>query len=91
MTSEHEPTRRAHARRACSTICIAMIVARLTPVVALVQPAPSVEVRTLPDAQLSTGLQLTAHLCTPYGACGSATATLSVVPRDAPQRDAPQW
>jgi hypothetical protein len=86
MTTEHPLTHRARARRRCSTLCIAIIVARLTPAVALVQPAPTVAAHELSDARPATVLQLTAHLCTPRGTCGSATATLTVA-----QRDAPQW
>jgi hypothetical protein len=78
-------TRRASVRRHCSTLCIAMVVARFVPAIALVEPAPPVAARAPSDARPSTVLQVTAHLCTSSGSCGSATATVSVAARDAPE------
>jgi hypothetical protein len=78
-------TRRACVRRHCSTLCIAMVVARFMPAIALVEPAPPVAAHALSDARPSTVLQLTAHLCMSRGTCGSATATVSIAARDAPE------
>jgi hypothetical protein len=84
-TSALATRRRASVRRTCSTFCIAFFVARITPAVTLVQPDAPHVVNSSPAAHASAVLQLTAHLCSPRGTCGSATATISVMPENEPR------
>lgn len=77
-------TRSSRVRRHCSTICIALVVARFTPAITLAGPVS-------PDdayAPVSTGapasavLYLSAHVCPLQDRCASIVATISVAPQD---------
>jgi hypothetical protein len=79
-------TRDSRVRRHCSTICIALVVARFTPAITLAGPAspdPVPEaVSTMPAA---TTVYLVARVCPLPEQCGTITATISTAPRDAEQ------
>ena len=77
-------TRRARVRRHCSTLCIAVVVARFMPAIALVEPEPRIAVLASPAMEAAATFFLSAHFCPARGVCGSATATISVESREAP-------
>jgi hypothetical protein len=75
--------RRGPVRRHCFTVCIAIVVARFTPAVALVEPTPQAAMHAPPAMPAPATLRLSAYLCASRELCGSATATLSLAPRGA--------
>jgi hypothetical protein len=86
MTSFIADTRtsgRGRLRRHCSTVCIAMVVARFTPTIALVEPMPPTAMHVSPIMPAVAKLHLSAYLCASRELCGSATATISVAATDA--------
>jgi hypothetical protein len=77
-------TRSSHARRHCSTICIALVVARFTPAITLANPVSPDEAHApvSMNAPASAALYLSAHVCASQERCHSIVATISVAPRD---------
>jgi hypothetical protein len=76
-------SRRGPLRRHCSTVCIAIVVARFTPAVALVEPMPPAAMHAAPTMAGLATLHLSAYLCASREFCGSATATINIAPQDA--------
>jgi hypothetical protein len=76
-------SRRGHLRRHCSTVCIAMVVARFTPAIALVEPMPPTAMHVSPIMPAVATLHLSAYFCASRELCGSGTATIKVVTKDA--------
>jgi hypothetical protein len=80
-------TRHARVRRHCSTICIALVIARFTPAITLTEPAPPATAHATAQATASatpatTTLPLAVYLCPTQDLCGTVTATITVAPRD---------
>jgi hypothetical protein len=83
MTSQAEatvmPTRTSRVRRHCSTICIALVVARFTPAITVARAVPpeGVPLATAPAAAM---FYLSAQFCPAQERCGSVAATFIVAP-----------
>jgi hypothetical protein len=78
-------SRRGRLRRHCSTVCIAMVVARFMPAIALVEPVPPVAMHASPITPALGTFHLSAYLCASRELCGSAAATISLAPQDTPR------
>ena len=81
-----DTTRHARVRRHCSTICIALVVARFTPAITLAGPvSPDAAHVAASVAPAASTLHLSARFCLSQERCGSLAATISVAPRDTVQ------
>jgi hypothetical protein len=79
-------TRHSRVRRHCSTICIALVVARYTPAMTLTGPtSPDPVHETVSAAPAAATLYLFARFCPSQERCGAITATISDAPQDAAQ------
>jgi hypothetical protein len=76
-------TRDSRVRRHCSTICIALVVARFTPAITLAGPAwPGAVPEAVSAVSAGATVYLVARVCPSAEQCGTITATNSTAPRD---------
>ncbi|MFL5605497.1 MAG: hypothetical protein ACJ8AD_03545 [Gemmatimonadaceae bacterium] len=76
------PTRTSRVRRHCSTICIALVVARFTPAITVARAVPP-EGAPVVAAAAPAMFYLSAQLCPTQERCGSIAATFTVAPGEA--------
>ena len=76
-----DTTRHARVRRHCSTICIALVVARFTPASTLAGPvSPDAAHVAASAAPAASTLYLSARFCLLQERCGSLAATITPGP-----------